>query len=163
MSPGFLSLIHHVESFAIGPSVKAGRGVSVERSYTDSSSCYELSKLESAISRLGSSAHTAWLEPQYNIFTYDEDGATLGVVGYVESKGFAVVLGEPLVEPGCAKRARNVAVAFERKMALRNIAPIWTCVSEGFLKDLSQEDHIIIRVAQEVWQYFIALSSLNKI
>ncbi|KAF9260979.1 aspartyl-tRNA synthetase [Marasmius fiardii PR-910] len=89
-----------------------------------------LMPLEKLIANYGDASNTSWTDDRYHVWRHLPTGAA---VGYVPSKGHAIVVGDPLCDP---KRYGEVISAFLPWVRKEVGKPIWMLVSasvEGIL------------------------------
>ncbi|KAL0566214.1 aspartate--tRNA ligase dps1, partial [Marasmius crinis-equi] len=89
-----------------------------------------LMPLEKLIANYGDASNTSWTDPRYLVWRHLKTGAA---VGYVASKGYAIVVGDPLCDP---KQYLEVIHAFLPWVRKEVGKPIWMLVSasvEGIL------------------------------
>ncbi|KAL0565755.1 aspartate--tRNA ligase dps1, partial [Marasmius crinis-equi] len=89
-----------------------------------------LMPLEKLIANYGDASNTSWTDPRYLVWRHLKTGAA---VGYVPSKGYAIVVGDPLCDP---KQYLEVIHAFLPWVRKEVGKPIWMLVSasvEGIL------------------------------
>ncbi|KAL0568383.1 aspartate--tRNA ligase dps1 [Marasmius crinis-equi] len=89
-----------------------------------------LMPLEKLVVNYGDASNTSWTDPRYSVWRHLKTGAA---VGYVPSKGYAIVAGDPLCDPKQYLEVIHACLPWVRKEVGK---PIWMLVSasvEGIL------------------------------
>ncbi|BFZ55428.1 aspartate--tRNA ligase dps1 [Savitreella phatthalungensis] len=85
----------------------------------------ELPLLEDLIANYGDAANTTWLDDRYKVWRDLKSGAA---VGYVPSKGYAIIVGAPLCDS--TQYGRVIADFLDELQHKVKLSPIWIMVSE---------------------------------